>query len=144
MGETSQGDSRFIDLDVPDGEVLLSVVQRVATVTLNRPDRLNATTPTLPYSVARAMRIAADDTDVRAIVITGAGRAFCAGADRSRLEAGRDFLQSGIGERESYPPTIPATSTPSPRGRDRIWAANSRTFGGFPIFCAWANRSSRR
>ena len=89
-GENQQHSAaRTIALDVPENEVLYSIKDRVATVMLNRPDRLNATNLTLPYSVSKAMLMAANDPAVRVIVITGAGRAFCAGADRQRLEAGR-------------------------------------------------------
>jgi enoyl-CoA hydratase/carnithine racemase len=97
-----QSDTRSIALDVPENEVLYSIKDRVATVMLNRPDRLNATNLTLPYSVSKAMLMAANDPAVRVIVITGAGRAFCAGADRQRLEAGR------VGAaRPVYPPDDP-------------------------------------
>jgi len=63
------------------------VKDRIATVTLNRPDRLNAYTFTMRNELLEVFdRIDADD-EVRAVVVTGAGRAFCAGAD---LEAGGD------------------------------------------------------
>lgn len=95
--------TKTIDLDVPDNEVLYSTRDRVATVTLNRPERMNATNLTLPYSVSKGMRRAATDPGVRVIVLTGAGKAFCAGADRQRLEAGK------VGApRPVYPPDDPA------------------------------------
>jgi enoyl-CoA hydratase/carnithine racemase len=95
--------TRTIDLDVPDNEVLYSTTDRVATITLNRPERMNATNLTLPYSVSKGMRKAATDPEVRVIVLTGAGKAFCAGADRQRLEAGK------VGApRPVYPPDDPA------------------------------------
>jgi len=53
----------------------------VAVITLNRPDRLNAWTPTMAEEQAHAIRRANDDPAVGAIVTTGAGRGFCAGAD---------------------------------------------------------------
>lgn len=59
----------------------------VATVTLNRPDRLNAWTPTMGAEVRDAMVGAAEDKAVRAIILTGAGRGFCAGADMANLSA---------------------------------------------------------
>ena len=58
----------------------------VATVTLNRPERLNAWTATMHREVKAAMRAAADDDAVRVIVLTGAGRGFCAGADMAGLQ----------------------------------------------------------
>ena len=54
----------------------------VTTITLNRPDRGNALTAELKIAAARRAVIAAgDDAEVRAVVLTGAGRAFCAGQD---------------------------------------------------------------
>ena len=67
-------------------EVIYSVEQGVAVVTLNRPDRLNAMTLTMAGEVRAAMQHASDDDEVRVIVLTGAGRGFCAGADAARLQ----------------------------------------------------------
>ena len=53
----------------------------VARITLNRPEKLNAWTPQMAVEQADAIRCANDDRSVGAIVMTGAGRAFCAGAD---------------------------------------------------------------
>jgi phenylacetate-CoA ligase len=53
----------------------------VRVLTLNRPDRLNAIVPALIEDLVAALRGANDDPDVRAVVLTGAGRAFCSGAD---------------------------------------------------------------
>ena len=68
-------------------EVLYEVAQRIATITLNRPDRLNAYTASLGQALRAAMRRATDDPGVRVIVLTGAGRGFCAGADMDSLGA---------------------------------------------------------
>ena len=68
-------------------EILYSVDSGVATVTLNRPDKLNAITPLL-FDEMRAALYAADADDaVRIIMITGAGKGFCAGADLGRLDS---------------------------------------------------------
>src|SRR5437868_7983839 len=61
--------AKTIDLDVPDNEVLYSARDRVATITLNRPERMNATNLTLPYSVSRGMLQAANDPEIRVIVL---------------------------------------------------------------------------
>jgi len=68
-------------------EILYSVDNRVATVTLHRPDRLNAWTGVMEEEFTGALRTAAGNPEVRVIVVTGAGRAFCAGADMSLLDA---------------------------------------------------------
>ncbi|MGY1786535.1 enoyl-CoA hydratase-related protein [Geodermatophilus sp. SYSU D00698] len=57
------------------------VADRVATITLSRPDRLNAFTPVMAAELARAAAVADADEGVRVVVVTGEGRAFCAGAD---------------------------------------------------------------
>jgi len=56
----------------------------VAVVTLNRPERMNAWTAVMAAELSRAMTRANADDEVRAVVITGAGKAFCAGADLER------------------------------------------------------------
>ena len=66
-------------------EIPYTVDARVATITLNRPDKLNAWTRTMETEVRAAMTTAGNDDAVRAIVLTGAGRGFCAGADMSLL-----------------------------------------------------------
>lgn len=53
----------------------------VAKITLNRPDALNAFTPTMVREITKALQVAKDAAEVRAVIITGAGRAFCAGQD---------------------------------------------------------------
>jgi len=66
-------------------QILYQVSDRVATVTLNRPDKLNAWTRQMEEEVTAAIRGAADDDAVRVIILTGAGKGFCAGADMSLL-----------------------------------------------------------
>jgi enoyl-CoA hydratase/carnithine racemase len=68
-------------------ELLYKVENRVATITLNRPDRLNAWTTVMAGELREAFLAADADEGVRAIVLTGAGRGFCAGADMSRLQS---------------------------------------------------------
>jgi 2-(1,2-epoxy-1,2-dihydrophenyl)acetyl-CoA isomerase len=89
----------FIDTQIANG---------VATITLNRPDKLNAFTGTMREDLLDALRACEGDPNVRVVVITGAGRAFCAGGDveymaslqasndvasfRKLLDAGRDVI----------------------------------------------------
>ncbi|MBA3263670.1 MAG: crotonase/enoyl-CoA hydratase family protein [Thermoleophilaceae bacterium] len=62
-------------------EIRYEVAGGVLTITLNRPDRLNAFTPTMQRELIDAFDQADADDEVRAVVVTGEGRAFCAGAD---------------------------------------------------------------
>jgi enoyl-CoA hydratase/carnithine racemase len=62
-------------------EIRYEVAERVLTITLDRPDRLNAFTPTMGRELIEAFDRADADDDVRAIIVTGEGRGFCAGAD---------------------------------------------------------------
>ena len=66
-------------------QILTDTSEGLLTITLNRPDRLNAWTGQMGHELRAAFDAADGDDDVRAIIITGAGRAFCAGAD---LEGG--------------------------------------------------------
>jgi len=73
-------------------QILYSVDEHVATLTLNRPEKLNAFTVTMMREMIDAFgRVDADD-DVRAVIVTGAGRGFCAGAD---LSAGGSTFDHG-------------------------------------------------
>lgn len=87
-------------------DLLFSVKDRIATITLNRPDRLNAYTDRLATSLKRAFADAAQDPTVRVIILTGAGRGFCAGADMDLLQGIRS-----TGQRE----TAPSAEDLSPR-----------------------------
>ena len=74
-------------------ETLYHVADRIATITLNRPDKLNAWTATMEQEVRTAIYEAEKDDNVRVIVLTGAGRGFCAGADMSLLDS---IAQQGL------------------------------------------------
>ena len=66
-------------------QLLYDVRDGVATLTLNRPDKLNAWTNVLEREVRHALTAASADADVRVVILTGAGRGFCAGADMTML-----------------------------------------------------------
>lgn len=83
--------------------VLYEVKERIATVTLNRPDRLNAFNGEMETGLRQAMERAAKDEAVRVIVLTGAGRGFCAGADMDRLSGAAGSGGATI-PREAPPP----------------------------------------
>lgn len=75
----------------PYSEIDYLVADRIATITLNRPDQLNAFTQVMRDELIDAFDQADSDDDVRAVVVTGRGRAFCAGAD---LSSGRDTFNA--------------------------------------------------
>jgi enoyl-CoA hydratase/carnithine racemase len=69
---------------MPDFETILYAVDAgIATITLNRPDKLNAFTAKMMAEMIAAFDLTDGDDDVRAVIVTGAGRGFCAGADLS-------------------------------------------------------------
>lgn len=81
----------------------------VALITLNRPERLNALADGMVERYAGALHRADDDPAVRAVVVTGAGRGFCSGADLSLLQAGSQAL-SGFSDRRAGPTVAAATA----------------------------------
>ncbi len=81
---------------MPNTETLYQVNGRVATITLNRPDKLNAWTAVMESEVRGHFTDAERDDNVRAIILTGAGRGFCAGADISLLSG---VAEKGLDER---------------------------------------------
>ncbi len=109
--------------------ILTEVSDRVGTITLNRPDKLNAFAGTMRQEVSQAVRDLAADDQVRVLVITGAGRAFCAGADigymkelteaedvdsfRALVEAGREVVTL---IRDTPKPVIAAVNGPAAGG----------------------------
>jgi enoyl-CoA hydratase/carnithine racemase len=92
--------------------VLKEVRDGVAVLTLNRPGRLNAWTQELEHAYFAALAECAASEDVRVIVVTGAGRGFCAGADMNELQSlGEDGVDAAQAEQErtaqTYPLTVP-------------------------------------
>jgi enoyl-CoA hydratase/carnithine racemase len=85
-------------------ETLLDIADGVATLTLNRPDKLNAFTGTMMKEMIEAFDETDARDDVRAVIVTGAGRGFCAGADLSAgaktfdYDARSDDLSSRAGQ----------------------------------------------
>ena len=90
-------------------DILYRVDGGVAVITLNRPDKLNAWRAEMERELRSAMRDAGGDPTVRVIVLTGAGRGFCAGADMNGLQS---TVAAGQARAGSTPP--PAARGPAP------------------------------
>jgi 2-(1,2-epoxy-1,2-dihydrophenyl)acetyl-CoA isomerase len=88
-------------------ELLQSITDGVLTLTLNRPEVLNAITPALVDELTDSLRDAASGRTVRVVIITGAGRGFCSGQDL-RAAAGDGGLDVGRVLRDHYTPAIRA------------------------------------
>lgn len=88
--------------------VLYSQAGGVATLTLNRPDVLNAINHDMTTSLLAAVRQAADEPSVRAVILTGAGRGFCAGADLAATQSATRGAETRLGDGliERYHPII--------------------------------------
>jgi len=83
--------------------VLYEVDGGIATITLNRPDRLNAMDKSLLEGAVDALSEAAHDSDVRVVIFTGAGRGFCAGGDLGATDTlGDGNLESKIGVLQAF------------------------------------------
>jgi enoyl-CoA hydratase/carnithine racemase len=77
-------------------QILTDLSERILTITLNRPERLNAWTPTMADELIEAFDRAGADDEVRAVIVTGSGRGFCAGADLA--SGGETFDRRARGE----------------------------------------------
>ncbi|MEJ8856709.1 enoyl-CoA hydratase [Variovorax robiniae] len=87
-------------------DITVAVEAFVCTIALNRPERLNAWTQRMENEFRSAIEAASTDDAVRAIVVTGAGRGFCAGADMDILEAGAASGGEGAAAASSPKPRI--------------------------------------
>ncbi len=79
------------------GELLVEKLDHVATLTLNRPERLNAITGPMLDELSRALVECNEDPEVRVVVLTGAGRGFCAGLDLQDQASGEGLGGADIG-----------------------------------------------
>ncbi len=109
-------------------EVLVGREGAVATVTLHRPEALNAITPSMLVTLGDVLQEAADDPDVRVVVLTGSGRAFCAGVDLKAL-GDRVLVDGSVGE----PLDVPArrvTALLSTMPKPTVARVNGHCFTG--------------
>ena len=88
--------------------ILLDIASGVATITLNRPDKLNSFTSAMHADLKQAMGIIQADTSVRVLMITGAGRGFCAGQDLSERMMGDGEQPTDVGSslEKNYNPLL--------------------------------------
>jgi len=107
-------------------QILYEVSERIATITLNRPEKLNAWTGQMGQEVRAAMAAADADPDVRVILLTGAGKGFCAGADIALLA---EIVESGgLPEGEDHA----LRHKPAGQGCDRVPRDFQGTYSYFP------------
>jgi enoyl-CoA hydratase/carnithine racemase len=88
-----------MNIDTGTTEVLCSIRDRVATVTLNRPDARNALSDQLTPGLRRMVQMCVEDDRVGALLITGAGKAFCAGGDVKGMGGPRNKMSVPVEER---------------------------------------------
>jgi 2-(1,2-epoxy-1,2-dihydrophenyl)acetyl-CoA isomerase len=88
--------------------ILISLEAGVQTITLNRPDKLNAFLPEMHQELRRALEQALDDDAIRAVLLTGAGRAFCAGQDLSqrKVDPGAAPIDLSVSLGSHYNPLV--------------------------------------
>lgn len=96
-------------------QILETQQDGVLTLTLNRPERLNAWTPLMQAELETAIRAAGNKADVRCIVITGAGRGFCAGADMNHLQDIQGDTNAGTKSATA------GVERPAPTGLEKIY-----------------------
>jgi 2-(1,2-epoxy-1,2-dihydrophenyl)acetyl-CoA isomerase len=86
--------------------VLVSIADGVMTITLNRPDKLNAFVAEMHGLLREAMTQAENDASIRALLLTGAGRGFCAGQDLAERDMNNPQLDMGSGLDSNYNPFV--------------------------------------
>lgn len=120
--------------------VLVHTEDRVALITINDPDRRNAVTTEISAALRIAIEAAEDDPDVHAVIVTGAGKAFCAGADLSALGAAtedglRAIYDGFLALADCSLPTIAAVNGPAVgAGLNLALAADVRVAGPAALF----------
>lgn len=114
--------------------ILFEKKDSVAVITLNRPERMNAWNAIMASEISASLKAANDDDEVRAIVITGAGKAFCAGAD---LQKGGDTF-AGRSDTGARPGETDSAYHPYHVNKPVIAAMNGSAVGvgmTYPLLC---------
>jgi enoyl-CoA hydratase len=118
--EGANSDSRMAGGSTVAGaeHVLLEIGDRIAVIRINDPERRNAITPATSASLRSAVRRAEADPDVHVLIVTGAGSAFCAGADRTALKTAdedrlRQMYEGFLAVADCILPTIAAVNGPA-------------------------------
>lgn len=75
-------------------DLLFEVKNNIATITLNRPERMNAFSEEMILNWIQALEKVRDDDDIRVVIVKGNGKAFCAGGDIKAMTAGKGFFES--------------------------------------------------
>src|SRR5260370_6920287 len=88
-----------VEIDAGTGELLCEIRDRVAVITLNRPEARNALSDHLTPALRRMIKQCGDDPGVGALLITGAGNAFCAGGDVKGMGANSTKAEMAFEER---------------------------------------------
>ncbi len=78
-------------------DIQVEMAEHIVTLTLDRPEQMNALTPEMADSILAALEQAGRDDEVRVVVITGAGRAFCAGGDMKTMTARAEREKTAVG-----------------------------------------------
>ena len=95
-------------------QIIYSVADGVATITLNRPEKLNAFTGKMMNEMIEAFDMTDADDNVKAVIVTGSGRAFCAGADLSEGAKTFDYDALAAVATRRHAPMVPPTTATTP------------------------------
>lgn len=123
---------------MPDSVVKYEVVDHVATVTLNRPEAMNAITRQMYGELEAAFREAHHDPEVRCVIVTGEGRAFCSGDDVKQIMLGEDREASTSRLRDVRPRPTPAAQVILECDKPVVAAVNGAAVGwgmDLTLFC---------
>jgi enoyl-CoA hydratase/carnithine racemase len=116
-----------------DAEVLYEVVEHIATITLNRPERMNTISRAMLGQLAERLIKADGDSDVRVVVLTGTGRAFCAGLDLTEVTRAPEPGKEGISNSTALPTHLDLRNAPPTvlfnMGKPTICALNGSAAG---------------